>query len=334
MTFADLTEEQIASLKGEKGDQGPKGDTGPAGPKGSDGVLVITEDMVTVATDSTKGTAPYSTSYGYTNITVNGVDESVLESGLLLLPIVTSKMVVASSYRNVRIRFGENGAWHPFYQTTAILVGSSYFTKANTRLYIYRTDINSSGAFHMHNDSNSTYSPMSLGFGLGTCATAEATTAKVATLTSYALITNGMVAVKFTYAVPEGATLNINSRGAKAIYYQGAAITAGVINAGDTALFVYDGTRYQFVSKDSIATLKGDKGDQGPAGEKGETGATGPAGPTGETGPKGDTGPQGERGPKGDPGEQGPAYTLTSSDKQTIVDAVVAALPKYSGGVS
>ena len=81
---------------------------------------------------------------------------------------------------------------------------------------------------------------------------------------------------------------------------------------------------------------KGDTGETGPQGPKGDTGETGPQGPKGDTGetgpqgPKGDTGETGPQGPKGDtgePGPQGPAYTLTSADKNTIVNAVKAALP-------
>jgi len=80
---------------------------------------------------------------------------------------------------------------------------------------------------------------------------------------------------------------------------------------------------------------KGDKGDtgaqgpQGEPGEKGETGEQGPQGPQGEKGDKGDTG---EKGDKGDPGEKGDPYTLTESDKTTIVDAVLAELPIWNGG--
>lgn len=99
---------------------------------------------------------------------------------------------------------------------------------------------------------DTTYTPHSLGFGYATCATAEATVAKIASLTYYNLIKNGFVAVRFTYAVPANATLNINSRGAKPIYYNNAAITAGVIDAGDTVLFVYDGTHYMLVAKDKV----------------------------------------------------------------------------------
>ena len=99
-------------------------------------------------------------------------------------------------------------------------------------------------------EKDTTYSNASLGQGYGTCSTAEATTAKAVTLSSYTLIKGGIVAVKFTYAVPASATMNINSKGAKAIYYRGAAITAGVIKAGDVGVFIYDGTQYHLLTVD------------------------------------------------------------------------------------
>lgn len=105
-------------------------------------------------------------------------------------------------------------------------------------------------------DNNSTYTPQSLGFGYGTCSTAAATTAKVATLGSYKLVTNGIVSIKFTYDVPASATLNINSQGAKNIYYKGAAITAGVIKAGNVATFIYS-SQYHLISIDSNAVGTG-----------------------------------------------------------------------------
>lgn len=49
--------------------------------------------------------------------------------------------------------------------------------------------------------------------------------------------------------------MNINNKGAKDIYYQGAAITAGVIQAGDVATFIYDGTRYRLLTVDSKSHL-------------------------------------------------------------------------------
>ena len=87
-----------------------------------------------------------------------------------------------------------------------------------------------------------------LGQGIGVCSTAAATTAKEVSLSNYALTTGGVVSVRFTYAVPASATLNVNSKGANAIYYKGAAITAGVIDAGDLAVFMYDGTQYQLIA--------------------------------------------------------------------------------------
>lgn len=99
-------------------------------------------------------------------------------------------------------------------------------------------------------DNNTTYSPASLGQGYGTCTTAEATTAKVVTLSNYSLVTGGIVAVKFTYAVPANATLNVNSKGAKAIFHKGVAITTGVIKSGDTATFIYNGSQYHLLGVD------------------------------------------------------------------------------------
>lgn len=100
---------------------------------------------------------------------------------------------------------------------------------------------------------NTTYSNASLGHGYGNCATAEATAAKVVTLSGYSLTTGGIVAVKFTYGLCASATMNINSRGAKKIFIDGAAVTATTakrVLAGDIAYFIYDGTQYHFLGTD------------------------------------------------------------------------------------
>lgn len=99
-------------------------------------------------------------------------------------------------------------------------------------------------------DNNTTYTPQALGFGYGTCSTSANTTAKTATLSGYSLITNGIVSIKFTYAVPASATLNINSKGAKSIYHRGSALKANIINAGDIATFVYNGSYYHLIAID------------------------------------------------------------------------------------
>ena len=101
--------------------------------------------------------------------------------------------------------------------------------------------------------TNTTYTPQKLGFGYGTCTTAAATAAKTASLSGYTLVTNGIIAIKFTKAVPAGATLNVNSKGAKNIFYHGAAINSGVLNANDVGVFIYDGTQYHLLAKDSAS---------------------------------------------------------------------------------
>lgn len=86
------------------------------------------------------------------------------------------------------------------------------------------------------------------GIGVATCSTVASTAAKEASLTDYELVKDGFVAVRFSNAVPANATLSINSKTAKSIYFNGSAISANVIRGGDIATFVYDGTYYQLVS--------------------------------------------------------------------------------------
>ena len=114
------------------------------------------------------------------------------------------------------------------------------------------------------------------------------------------------------------------------------------ITSGDTTV-TYDGSTAESI--DIPAGPKGDKGDPGAKGDKGETGPQGPAGPKGDTGARGATGatgpqgPQGAKGDKGDTGPQGPAGKtpvkgadyFTATDKQELVDAVMAALPNGNG---
>lgn len=74
---------------------------------------------------------------------------------------------------------------------------------------------------------------------------------------------------------------------------------------------------------------KGEKGDPGEPGAKGEQGEQGPAGADGAVGPQGS---QGEQGPPGKTPVKGVDY-FTESDKQEIIEAVIAELPVYNGEV-
>lgn len=129
--------------------------------------------------------------------------------------------------------------------------GRTYQNKADDSLWIYNSETGIGRPV--------TYLPQSLGFGYGICDTGTTATAKTATLAGYALIQHGIVSVKFTNSVPANSTLNINSKGAKPIFYRGSAIVAGVINAGDVATFIYDGTNYIYLGTDNALSRAGGK---------------------------------------------------------------------------
>jgi hypothetical protein len=81
------------------------------------------------------------------------------------------------------------------------------------------------------------------------CSTAAATVAKTASLSGFKLGTGARVTVKFTYGcTAANPTLNINSTGAKAIYYKGAAVPAGYVLPNSYVELIYDGTQYNIVS--------------------------------------------------------------------------------------
>lgn len=213
-------------------------------------------NSINFGNDTHSFTLPYgvcSTAAGTAAKTVT-VDNFSLETGATVIVKFTYENTVASPTLNVN----STGA-KPIYRygTTAASTGASTAGWRAGAIQLFTYD---GTGWCRDFWENSTYSNASLGQGYATCTTAEATTAKVGTLSSYSLSTGGIVAVKFTYAVPASSTLNINSKGAKNIYYRGAAITAGIINAGDTATFIYDGTNYHLLSVDiySNATTSAD----------------------------------------------------------------------------
>lgn len=82
----------------------------------------------------------------------------------------------------------------------------------------------------------------------GVCSTDAATVAKVVDCAYFTLETGARIIVQFANTnSASNPTLNVNGTGAKAIYYRGAAITAGHLAAGRVYEFVYDGTNYEFV---------------------------------------------------------------------------------------
>ncbi len=163
---------------------------------------------------------------------------------------------VIASASGVTLNVNGLGA-KPIYNSLTGALVTTTFTAASAYLFVYNSARVTGGCWDMvyGYDTNTTYTPVKLGFGYTTCSTAEATAAKTAALSSYTLTANGIVSVKFTNAVGAGATLNINSKGAKAIHYRGAAITDGIIKAGDTATFIYS-TYYHLIAIDRANPTK------------------------------------------------------------------------------
>lgn len=120
--------------------------------------FTITEDMVTVETDDTKGEDPYSTSYGYTNIVISADAGIKWVEGALYTFVIDTKMIAPSSNRNVRIKIDGEEVWHPMMQySTSILSGSSYFIKNMTSVFQYKSVFQKIGALHVMYDANTTY---------------------------------------------------------------------------------------------------------------------------------------------------------------------------------
>lgn len=98
-------------------------------------------------------------------------------------------------------------------------------------------------------DINGNMDTLDAAFALyAVCSTAAGTAAKTVTISGFRLFTGSVAYIKFavknTAANP---TLNISGTGAKAIWYQGAAISSAYLNANRTYAFVYDGSVYQLI---------------------------------------------------------------------------------------
>lgn len=183
-------------------------------------------------------------------------DGFVLEPGAIIAIRFTSTTTTAPTSGNITLNINGTGAKNIVSKENNVVYPYTwawYFSNNRTWLFVYNGTY-----FICLNQDNNNVNPEAFGIGYATCSTAGTTSAKVAVFSGYVLRKNGIIAVKFTYAVPANSTLNINSKGAKNIFYRGAKITAGVINAGDIATFVYDGAQYQLISVDANYARKTD----------------------------------------------------------------------------
>ena len=138
------------------------------------------------------------------------------------------------------------------------LVTAAELQANNTYMFQY----NGTNWVCMTLDYNSTYANYTFGNGFAVDSRTSLVTAITATYTSYSLSNGGRVSVIMKYSNNASATLNINTRGAKAIkYYNGSStlsdIAANVIPANAVAEFIYDGTQYIYVGSYSPGSSGG-----------------------------------------------------------------------------
>lgn len=179
----------------------------------------------------------------------------------------------AQNSANATLKLNGGTAIPIYYQGNKITAGK--WPNHSVGLFVYNTTELNTGCWSMvySYGANTTYTPNSLGFGYGTCDTDAGTAAKVATLSGYSLVNGGIVAIKFSKDVTSASsTLNINGKGAKAIFFKNVALATNVIKAGDLVTFMYDGTYYRVLAIDRAQTVadatKGTLTFQGPGDTK------------------------------------------------------------------
>lgn len=214
------------------------------------GLMSATDKTKLNATNIAYGTCSTGASTAAKEITINGNTNWALTAGAM----IAIKFSNTNSANNPTFNVNSTGAKSVWYNTG--LITTSNLNKAGyaSRIANYIYDGTQYVFVGWSYDQDTTYANYSFGHGYGTQSNSSASATVTVTLSNYALSAGGVVAVKFNYAVPANATMNINSKGAKNIYFKGAAITVGVINAGDVATFIYDGTQYHVLSVDRWST--------------------------------------------------------------------------------
>lgn len=178
-------------------------------------------------------------------VTITGNTQWTLTAGSLISVFFT----YTNTAENPTLNVNSTGAKNIYFGASQITTSNLGYGGTASRVMNFMYDGTQYRFIGWGYDTNTTYTNVKLGQGYATCSTAATTVAKVASLSSYTLTVGGIVSVRFSYDVPANATLNINSKGAKAIYYRNAKITDGIIKAGDTATFIYS-TYYRLIAID------------------------------------------------------------------------------------
>lgn len=230
----------------------PKGDTGTVENISADKIPYGSEEDTHTIKDVVDNISPYiecTTDRSDVNkkVDLSGFE---LKTGAKIIVRFTSTSTTTPTSGNMTLNVNNTGA-KPIvdgHGNKTILSHTNYDMFCNN--YVCEFVYDGTYWVYLNRDYNSTYTNMTLGNGYGTCSTAAATTAKAASLSNYNLVVGGYISIKFIYDVSANATLNVNNRGAKNIFYKGSKIIADVIKAGDLVTFIYDGTQYVITSID------------------------------------------------------------------------------------
>lgn len=182
-------------------------------------------------------------------VTIINKDNYELKSG----NIVAVKFSETNSANNPTLNVNNTGAKNVWYNKSLITTSTVSNLGTADRVTFFMYDGTNWVWMSQSVDVSNTYTNVVLGHGLAI--STNSGTTLTATLANYNLTTGGIVAVKFSNAVPANATLNINNKGAKAIYYRNTAISNNIIRAGDTATFMYNGSQYHLLTIDSTVEI-------------------------------------------------------------------------------
>lgn len=172
--------------------------------------------------------------------------------------IIGIKFTNTNSASNITFNVNGTGAIGVSYNTSRPYTGnSSQILGAANRTLFYQYDGTYWHWFHGGYDANdNTYTS-------AYCSTAAGTAAKGASCSDYALAANSYlhVIITNTNTYAGAITLNVNSKGAKPIYINGAASSSSnhTLPAGSYLVF-YDGTNYYFRTDGKITGVKTSSG--------------------------------------------------------------------------
>ena len=179
--------------------------------------------------------------------------------------LIVNNTVAGTTYTSVKLNVNYTGANDVISHAGTTVINIAEGWKVGELIFVCKLEDNTPKWVYANQDLNTTYStPINdkiQGWTVNryaSCSTAAGTAAKTASVTNgtVTLAAGLAVYVKFTNAnTASTPTLNINSKGTKNIFYNGAQITTGDEKSllKGTCLFVYDGTQWHLIPSGSNA---------------------------------------------------------------------------------